>query len=439
MRGGAGMKHNMTEVRHSVSPLLKESLYEFTHKSGLRVRLIPKPGFLKKYAAVTVAFGSLHTKFVLPESGETVTVPEGAAHFLEHKLFEQPDFNVSDRFSALGANVNAGTGFNYTNYYFKTIQNFEECLRLLLHFVFHPHITEESVEREKGIICREITMYEESPDYVVSMNLFRAMYLKNPVRNEIAGTEHSVAAMTKDDLLTCYHAFYRPCNMMLTVSGDITLADLRRVIEECDIPAGCGRPAMPLLDGEPRTVTAERAETYMEVAAPVFCIGFKDNETAALRREELYIRERAGSILREMLFGRASDYFEKLYRSGKISQSFYTDYDIEREYALLCIGGDTLHPEEVLAETEALISQVRKKGLSQTDFERINRSDIGDLIGQFNSPEAIGRFFASAGLMDCFGFDYFDACVKITMEDVRRVFEEVCSARPVLSVVWPRT
>lgn len=428
----------MTEIRHSVSPLLRESLYEFTHRSGLRIRFLPKSGFRKKYAAVTVAFGSLHTKFILPESGETVTVPEGAAHFLEHKLFEQPDFNVSDRFSALGANVNAGTGFNYTSYYFKTTQNFEECLRLLLQFVFHPHITEESVEREKGIICREIKMYEESPDYVASMNLFRAMYLKNPVRNEIAGTKESVMLMTKEDLLACYRAFYRPCNMMLTVSGDLAVTELLALLESCEIPAGYERAAVPVLEEEPCGIRTEKTESYMDVAAPVFCIGFKDNNAAALQGKALFARERAGMILREMLFGRASDYFEKLYLRGVISQSFYADYDMEKEYALLCIGGDSLSPEDVLAETDALISQVRKQGLSRTDFERIKRSDLGDLIGQLNSPEAIGRFFASAGLMDCLGFDYFDACVKITMEDVNRVFEEVCAARPVLSVVWPR-
>lgn len=426
------------EIRHTESPLLRESLYEFTHRSGLRVRFIPKPGFREKYASVTVAFGSLHTRFVLPETGETVTVPDGAAHFLEHRLFEQPDMDISDCFSALGADVNAGTGFDCTNFYFTATRDFEECLRLLLRLVFCPYITAESVEREKEIILREIMMYEESPDYVASMNLFRAVYRENPVRNEIAGTKESVAAMTKEDLLACYRAFYRPRNMLLTVAGDLSLSSLCRLLETCGIPEDGGAPAVPLLCNEPREVAALRADAFRDVASPVFCIGFKDSDAGGLCGQALAVRERAGLILREMLFGRTTEFYEKLYLAGRITQSFYADYDLGKDYALLLLGGDSAAPEEVLAETEARIRQVRREGLLQADFERIRRSELAALIGQFNSPEAIGSFFASEGLPGGFGFDYFDACVKITLEDVRRVFGEVCSARPVLSVVWPR-
>lgn len=418
------------------SRLLREKIYEFTHGSGLRVQLIPKPGYQKKFAVAAVNFGASCTRFITA-AGDSISVPEGTAHFLEHKLFEQPDFNVSERLAALGADSNAGTSFGRTVYYFKTTENFEECFRILLGFVTNPYITDESVEKEKGIICREIKMYEDSPEYAASMNLFRAMYHNNPVRNEIAGTVESVKATDRETLELCYRNFYCPSNMVVTVSGDVDIAAVKRITEEC-IPDGFNaRPATPVYEEEPESVASERVDCFMDVSSPVFCVGFKDNHAPSSNGYELLKRGIAGTVLKVILFGRSSAFFENLYDRGLITQEFYADYEAEREYAAACVGGESEKPLEVLEEIKKLIERVKHDSISETDFERVKRSLLGGMIQRFNSPEAAGRFFSNIALLGVFGFDYFEACVKITIDDVKKVFDEVYTVTPVISIVWP--
>ena len=200
----------MKELR---DPQLDERAVTATLSNGLPVCVVPKPGFAKKCAYFVTNYGSIDTKFTW--MGREYDTPAGVAHYLEHKMFEMPDRDVMQEFSALGANPNAFTSYAMTAYYFTCTEQFEACLELLLTFVSTPYFTAESVERERGIIGQEIRMYEDSADSRVYEDLFAAMYRHHPVRVPIAGTVESIQAITPEILQSCYDAFYHPANMML--------------------------------------------------------------------------------------------------------------------------------------------------------------------------------------------------------------------------------
>ena len=185
----------MKEQRY---PQLDERAVTATLPNGLPVCVVPKPGFAKKCAYFVTNYGSMDTRFTW--MGRAYDTPAGVAHYLEHKMFEMPDRDVMQEFSALGANPNAFTSYNMTAYYFTCTEHFEACLELLLTFVSTPYFTEESVERERGIIAQEIRMYEDSADSQVYEDLFAAMYRHHPVRVPIAGTVESIEAITPEIL-----------------------------------------------------------------------------------------------------------------------------------------------------------------------------------------------------------------------------------------------
>ena len=193
------------------------------HKSGLKTFVIPKKGYSKKYATFATHYGSINNEFSLGEGEGVIRVPDGIAHFLEHKLFEQEDGSVMDKFSKLGSNPNAYTGFAQTVYLFSCTDRFKDNFELLLTFVQNPHITEESVEKEKQIIGQEIRMYNDNPNWRVFFNLLDAFYEKNPVKIDIAGSIESISKINKNVLYTCYNTFYHPSNMMVLVVGMLSL------------------------------------------------------------------------------------------------------------------------------------------------------------------------------------------------------------------------
>ncbi|MBQ8164504.1 MAG: insulinase family protein [Clostridia bacterium] len=427
------MKSNITLIE---APELGEKLYEFTHSSGLKVQIIPKKGIYKKFAVISVGFGAVNTKFILPGQSEITTVPDGVAHFLEHKLFEQPDGNMLERFNAAGARTNAATGFSKTYYYFNCTENFDICFDMLMHFVTHPYITPENVEKEKGIICREIKMYEDNPEYVSSMNLFKLLYHKNPVRKEIAGSVKSVTETTPQDLMLCYDNFYIPSNMVLTVVGDL---ETEKIYDEvCRHFDGFERKECPVkyFEREPDSVVAYRSEKKMDVSRSMFAIGYK-NDPSVLIGDEYLIHGLAGNILCNMLFDKSSVFFEKMYEKGLIDYSFSSDFELDRNYAAASLGGESDNPEELLKYVNEYISETSANGINENDFIRVKRSLLGSDIRMLAFPESIGKLFSSMYLQGIQGFDYFNVYGKITANDVRKVLERVYMREPVMSVVKP--
>lgn len=426
----------MNKIEYT-SALLREKYAYIKHASGLPIYVFPKQ-MTGTYALFATKYGSLDTTFALGE-GRPVTVPDGIAHFLEHKLFEAPDgSDAFARFSALGADSNAYTDYNKTAYLFGCTENVEGALEELLRFVTEPHFTEESVKREKGIIAEEIREDEDSPWERAYQNLLKALYHKNPVRVSIGGTVKSIQKITPKLLYQCYNAFYRLDNMALVVCGNITPEAVAAVADRV-LPATYVRkePVNRIYPEEPMAVRRTRAEAKMQVAKPIFNIGIKDNiipkDPNARLRRDLCI-----TLLNEILFSQAGPFYAELFEAGLISPSFSFGYSSTERFAFTCISGDSENPEAVYDALVDYLDGVKKKGLLEEDFERCRRVMYADEIRAYDSTEEIANRLLSFVFDGAELFDVPTVLQSITKEELEELLHTLYQPQYfAMSVVRP--
>lgn len=417
-----------------------ENLLSREFDNGLKAYVIPKKNFNKVYAVYSTKYGSIDNEFVVPTTGERLKVPEGIAHFLEHKMFEMPYGNVFDKYAELGASSNAYTNYTNTTYLFSTTSSFEECMRLLLEFVETPYFTEESVEKEKGIITQELRMYEDDPEWQVMLNLLRAMYHRHPVRDDIGGTVESIQNIDVDALYKCYDTFYHPSNMVIFVAGAVDADRVFEIIGEWEnkrgkLPQG---EIIRTYPEEPDTVNKPRIDVKLSVSRPLFLMGFKDNDVG-YDGIELLQKEIITNILLEIIFGKSSLTYEKLYEEGLIDDRFSFGYEGQKGYGFCTIGGETKDPEKLKEMLVASISEAKEGGLKEEDFERVRKKYLGDYIQGFNSLEFIANSFVSYYHRNINIFDYPDVLKQITFEEVKRRMNEFFDfERMAVSTVYPK-
>jgi len=400
-----------------------EVMYVHEHISGLKIFVIPKKGYSKKYATFATHYGSINNEFSVNEGGGVIRVPDGIAHFLEHKLFEQEDGSVMDKFSKLGSNPNAYTSFAQTVYLFSCTDRFKDNFELLLSFVQNPHITEESVEKEKQIIGQEIRMYNDNAGWRVFFNLLDAFYEKNPVKIDIAGSIESISKIDKDVLYTCYNTFYHPSNMMVLVVGDVEPEEVFAQVEE-KIAAKDKKPEIKrIFPEEPAKIKKEYVEQKLAVSMPLFQMGFKDINFNS-KGIECLKREIAVKILLDMVMGRSSELYDRLYNDGLINNTFDFDYSIEESYAYSAFGGESKDPFKVRERVVEEIGNLGSKGLDQKSYDRIKRAMNGRFVRQLNSIERISHMFISVYFKDVNMFDYFNVYDNMSFDYVKAVFDE---------------
>lgn len=402
---------------------LNEQVIREELPNGLRVFLIPKEGFSKTYAVFTTRYGSIDSHFRL--NGEEVHVPDGIAHFLEHKMFEKQDRDVFYDFSRNGASANAFTSFNRTAYLFSSTNQLENNLEILLNFVQEPYFSDQSVEKEKGIIGQEIRMYDDNPDWKVYVNLLQAMYQQHPVRIEIAGTEESINKITKEMLYKCYETFYHPSNMMLLVVGSFHPEPIMQLIRANQ--AGKQFPPAPVVERlfpeEPVAITRKRIEHHLSVGLPKCLIGFKE-EQPKQRGEALLRRELSTKLVLDALFGDSSQLYQDMYEAGIITDSFDFDYNCEPDYAYSIMGGDTPDPDRLIERMEQAVEKAREEGIAATDFERIKRKNIGQFLRALNSVEYIANQFTSYQFNGNDLFTIVPVLESITLEEANQRLRE---------------
>lgn len=423
----------------SADPGTGEEIYSGTLPNGLRLVIQPKPGYQRKFALFSTRYGSIDTKFVPPGSREPVCVPDGVAHFLEHKLFETEEGNVDDRFSELGASCNAYTSFTKTSYLFSTVDRFEECLRLLVSFVGHPYFTEPSVEKEKGIIEQEISMYEDSPYWRVFFNLLQVMLPEHPVHVDIAGSVESVTAIDPDVLYLCYRTFYHPSNMLVHVLGDLDPEPVVRIIEQESIrePSG-NQPAVErFYSGCGGGKSGRRIEQRMEVSRPLFSAGFR--EDLSLRGQELVTRDLLTEVVLEAVCGLAAPLYNRLYEKGLINDTFDFEHSDELSYGFTRLGGETGEPERLEAELFEGIGRLRAGGLDRDQFERARRRLTGELLRSHNSPDRIAEQFAAWTFRGADPLKAGEILANLTYEQaVQRLQEHFDPDQSYVSIITPR-
>ncbi|MBY0088714.1 insulinase family protein [Brevibacillus sp. M2.1A] len=411
-------------MQTTVFDQVNETVYHETLQNGLQVYLVPKQGFSKTYAVFTTRYGSIDSHF-RTRSGEEINVPDGIAHFLEHKMFEKKDRDVMHEFSKNGASCNAFTSFNRTAYLFSCTDKLDDNLNLLLDYVQDPYFTDASVEKEKGIIGQEITMYDDNPDWKVYMNLLKAMYQKYPINIEIAGTIETISHITKEYLYQCYETFYHPANMLLLVVGSFEPEAIMKLIRENQ--GAKEFPPAPqitrVFPDEPSAPAEAKVEAFLTVGLPKCMIGIKEKENG-LTKEALLKRELTTKLVLDIAFGTSSAVYERLYDSELITESFDFDYSSEQDYAYTIIGGDTPDPERLVETIKAEIEQLKQAGIAQDDFERAKRKKIGNFLRSLNSVEFIANQFTSFKFNGNDLFSVVPTLESITREDVEKRLKE---------------
>lgn len=408
--------------------LVNEEVYTEHIENGLDIIIIPKKDFIKKYAIYATHFGSINDKFIIPGEKEITEVPDGVAHFLEHKLFEQEDgINALDKLSRLGANANAYTTFNHTSYLFECTDKFNECFDILLEFVQNPYLTPENVEKEKGIIGQEIQMYNDDPGWQLFFGLINCLYKDHAIKKDIAGTIESISKITPEILMKCYKTFYHPSNMIICIVGDVDVNEIiekvknkvMHVPENSEIERIYGNA----LEMNPEHIIKKK----MNVSIPMFSIGFKDNflkeniKSGFNNNKEIIKRQIAVEILLEIIVGESSNLFEKLYTEGLITKEFETDYTCEENYAFSSISSESKNPEKVIEKIKEEIESYKKNGIDEEYFNRIKKKIYGQSIEVFNSISKIGTVFTSAYFKGINPLDFIQINKDIEIEYINEV------------------
>ncbi|MCJ0438298.1 insulinase family protein, partial [Clostridioides difficile] len=409
-----------------VNDILKEEVYYEKLQNGLDVYFMPKRGFMKKYAILATNYGSNDLEFVPIGEDKKIRVNEGIAHFLEHKMFEQPDGgDAFDKFSKLGVNANAFTNFTMTAYLFSATENFYESLEHLIDYVQTPYFTDENVEKEKGIIAQEIKMYNDDPDWNVYFNCLKAMYVNYPARIDIAGTVDSIYKITKEELYKCYNTFYNPGNMALFVVGDLDVEKVIDVTKESNNYKvdRLSKSIERFYPEEPESVKEKEVIEKFPISMPMFNIGFKDSNVG-LKGKELLRKEIVTDILVGMLFKKGSKLYEDLYMQGLINENFGAGFSSQVDYAFSIIAGDSKEPKKVKEIILDYIEKSKKEGLSKEEFERTKKKKIGSFIKCFDSINFIGNSFISYVFKDINLLDYLDVIKDITFEEVEERLKE---------------
>jgi predicted Zn-dependent peptidase len=417
-----------------------ERLYAETLENGLRVFLLPKPGFSQVYATFTTHYGSIDRTFRRSPSEPFTTVPDGIAHFLEHKMFESEEGDIFSEFAKHGASANAFTTFDHTTYLFSCTEDVLENTVTLLDFVQHPYFTDETVEKEKGIIGQEIRMYDDNPDWRAFFGLLKALFHEHPVRIDIAGTVESIGEITKDTLYRCYETFYHPSNMVFFAAGGFDANEMIETIRQNQLKKSF--PPSPAIERqfpkEPATVKEAKTAAHLSVVQPRCLIGWKDQVVGKTGRDLLEQEQLTGVIL-DCLFGRSSPLYHALIDEGVIDQQFSWEYEITPSYGYSLVGGNTPDPDRLLEEIERSIQKAIADGLQPDEFERARKKSIGRFMSSLDSPNYLARSFTSYYLKGADLFDIVPVLEGLTLEQANRRLKEhfLADARSV-SLVLPK-
>lgn len=408
-------------------PNVQETLYREVLDNGLEVIVLPKEGFHKTYATFSTKYGSVDNVFSVGEQ-EPSRVPDGIAHFLEHKMFEEPEGDIFAVFASQGASANAYTTFDRTVYLFSATENIHENVNTLINFVQRPYFTDANVDKEKGIIEQEINMYRDNSDWRVYFGLIDALYHTHPVHIDIAGTVESIRQIDKETLYRCYETFYHPSNMLLFVVGGV---DAKEIFELVKANQGT-KSFQPqgeikrFFDQEPTEVKIARKMAQLPVSLPKCMLGFKEKRVG-LEGEALLRNEVATKLMLEALVGPSSKLYQSLYEQNLISDSFGHEYNSSRDYAFSVIGGDTPDPDALIEQLRMGITDQIQNGIEQSAFERSKRKKIGSYLRMLNSPESIaGEFtryrFRDSDMFDVLAF-YEDCTLEAVNERLREHFD----------------
>lgn len=403
---------------------IKEKCYMEKLENGLQVIIIPKKEIQKKYIIWATKFGSIDNTFIDSTTGEKVVIPDGVAHFLEHKMFEQKN-GVDSLYvlMALGLDANAYTTNDHTAYLFECTDHFYEGLDELMDYVQNPYFTNQNVEKEKGIIGQEIGMYDDDPGWQLYINAMDCLYEKNPIKVDTAGTVETISGINPEMLYKCYNTFYHPSNMVLTVVGDFEpetiLAEIKKRLKDNEARGEITR----IYPEEKLEINKKYVEKEMEVSLPLFMIGFKDNIKD--KYNEVVKRHIAIEIILNMLIGKSSNLYNELYKEGYLLSQPDLEYEFGNEYSHVLIGGQSKNPQKVYEKIAEKIQEMKNNDINVQEFNRIKKKIYGDYAVEYNNVADIGRMFTSDYIKGINSFEYMDKFEEIDAEYAKQVLKEI--------------
>lgn len=397
-----------------------EKYYKIKHPTGLEILIWPMENFSTTEVLFGTKYGSINTIFKTDKEEDFAHVPEGIAHFLEHKLFENEDCDAFAQYAKTGANANAYTSFDRTCYLFSCSENYKESLKILLNFVQSPYFTKETVDKEQGIIGQEIQMCNDNPGWKVFFNLLKCLHVNHPVRIDIAGTIESIAQIDADLLYRCYNTFYNLNNMVLSIAGNVDVDEVIAIADECLKPSESIKIETTFPD-EPNAINKPYASEKLPVGTPLFNIGFKSKPYTGI---ELVKAEMKASILLSLIAGSISPLYKQMINDELINSNFDTEVFAGDGYFASIFSGESKNPEEVRDRIVAEINRVKKEGLDKKNFEIIKKTKYGQLIRSFNNPESCASLMLNSKFNGVKAFEDVEILASITFEEVQNSISE---------------
>lgn len=413
---------------------VKEKFYIQKLDNKLTIMIMPKET-RKKYIVWSTNFGSIDNKFYEPENNEYKEVPDGIAHYLEHKLFEQENGkNSLDVLTSIGVDANAYTTNDHTAYLFECTENFDEALDEFMDYVQNPYFTDENVEKERGIIEQEIMMYKDYPEWELYMNALKCMYKNNEINIDVAGTKETIAKITPEKLYDIYNAFYSPENMIIVLAGDFKPEEVLEKIKQRITLNSRENNVKRVYNKEPEEIVQNYVEEKMDVSMPSIIVGYKDNDLEPNKvRKDIALQ-----IIGNILYGKGSNFYKKMYEEGKILSEPSFNYEYSKTFAHLLIQFQTDYIDDVLKESDNQIDVLKENGITEESFLRAKRKVYGEFIKAYNDVEEIASLTVADFFKGIKPFEYIEEFSTVSKEYVEVVLKEILSEnKKVISVIKP--
>ena len=409
---------------------INEKVYIETLENGMKILVVPKKNTEKKYIIWGTKFGSIDNHFIEPKTGKEIKVPDGVAHYLEHKMFEQENgVDSLYKLMSLGLDANAYTTNDHTAYLFGGTSNFYEGLDELMDYDQHPYFTDENVEKERGIIGQEIGRYDDEPAWKLYVNMMDCLYKNNPIKIDIAGTVESISHITKETLYDCYNTFYHPSNMIMCISGNFEPEKIVQEVKKRLLPKEKMDKIKRIYPEYENKINKKYKEQKMDVNIPIFIVGFRD----ILKDESCVKKQIAIEIILNSLIGKSSKLYQKLYNEGTIMSPLDFDYEFSDEYSHVLISGQSDEPKKVY---ENILNAIKNEELELEDFERSKKALYGEYVSEYNDVENIGRLFLQDAIRGINSLEYIESFNKIDINFVQNIknnlFKEDMSALSVI-------
>ncbi len=415
---------------------LHESFIRIKHKFGLTIFLKPIKRFSSCMAIFATKYGSVNRQFKTSKDNNFLKVPDGIAHYLEHKLFEnENERDAIELFANKKAIANAQTSFDSTAYYFSSpAETFLDALKILINFVQSPFFTDENVDRERGIINQEIKMNEDNPEWMTFFKCLEAMYKESSLKIKISGSVSSIANIDKGLLYKCYDAFYSLNNMALILVGDFDELEVLSLIDS-NLKFKESVLVEQKLEFEPYEVNKNYCELYMPVKNPIFYIGYK----LSPKRGKDLLKAKVGlEILCEILIGEGSELYNEFYENflvpgGELNYEILAGVD----YFALLFSGESSNPKKVLERISQEINNKKENGVNEKDLELVKRVIFAKSVREFSVPESMAFALFNSFIEDFEISDRLDLIANFNVADIMECLNVIDVSNCSLAISFP--